>query len=176
MFLDGSLTDTVAVRDNHFPDKDLGLAQYEFTVPTRDTYKVCVVGSSATLVADGFTDACKTVLRRGSSIDVGTVIAHRRPIVILQFRNTTGALIGGAIIGWTTSPLGTQQTNSDTDNDGSIVSVIPGESTAVYCETKAPTGYRFVNPQCAALNVTWDQTYFRVLTHELLPKQAPIPR
>ena len=175
VFLDGSPTDTVAVRDQHFPDKDPRLGKYQFTVPARDTYKVCVVGSTPTLVADGFADACKTVLRRGASMDVGAVIAHWRPFVILQLRNTTGALVGGATIGWTTT-LGTQQTNSDDNNDGSILSVLPGETTAVYCETTAPPGYQFIDPRCVALNVTWDQTYFRALTHELLPKQAPIPR
>jgi len=175
VFLDSSPTDTVPVQDQHFPDKDPGLGKYKFTVPSRATYKVCVVGNTPTLVADGFADACKTVLRRGTSMDVGAVIAHWRPFVILQFRNANTVLIGGATIGWTTT-LGTQQIDSDGNNDGSILSVLPGETTAVYCEITAPPGYQFVNPQCAALNVTWDQTYFRALNHELLPKQAPIPR
>lgn len=50
------------------------------------------------------------------------------------------------------------------------VSVVPAPSTAVYCETKAPTGYAFIEPRCASIDVTWDRVYTRTLTHEPLPK------
>ena len=175
VFLDGSPTDTVVVLDNLLPDKDLDFGEYGFAVPARASYKVCAAGSGTTLVTVGFADECKTVYRgwRGS-LDVGTVIAHRKPVVALHTRDMNNQLIGGATIGWTTT-LGTQQTVGDPDNDGFMVSILPGPSTAVYCETKAPTGYQFVNPVCAALDVTWDQNYTRVLKHELLPKQSPIP-
>jgi len=172
VFPDGNTPDTVTIADNSALDRDPTTGRFTVTVPIRSFYTVCAVGSSKTFVTDGFPDGCHTISGGKQSVDVA-VVAHRRPIVQLFLRNTSGSLITGATIGWTTS-LGTQQTDSDAETPGRIFSILPGASTAVYCETVAPLGYRFIDPQCVAMEVTWDTVYMVTLTHQKLPK-TPLP-
>jgi len=172
VFPGGEVADTVTIADNSALDRDLSTGRFTVTVPIRSSYKVCAVGSSKTFVTAGFVDACQTISGGSNSVDVA-VVAHRRPIVQLFPRNTSGGSITGATIRWTTS-LGTQQTDTDAATPGRIFSIIPGASTAVYCETVAPFGYRFIDPQCVAMEVTWDTVYFVTLVHQKLPK-LPLP-
>lgn len=168
VFPGGEVADTVTIADNSALDRDVSTGRFTVTVPIRSSYKVCAVGSSKSFVTAGFVDACQTISGGSNSVDV-TVVAHRRPVVQLQLRNASGGLITGATISWTTS-LGTQQTDSDAATPGRIFSIIPGASTAVYCETVAPFEYRFIDPQCVAMEVTWDTVYFVQLVHQKLPK------
>ena len=170
VFLGGSSSDTVTVWDNTSKDEDKVSGLFRISVPLSTSYKVCEHGAAPSLVAEGFPDSCKTFTGPTKLIDAGTFVARRRPIVALLLRSTNGdTLRTGATVGWTTS-LGTQQTNSDHTGVGQIVSVLPAPSTAVYCETKAPIGYAFIEPRCAAIDVEYDRVYTRTLTHKPLPK------
>ena len=165
-----SSSDTLVVRDqNTSVDRDLAIGALRFAVPVKSFYRVCAYESSPTYAADPL-DACKDVPRGiRAAVDAGSVLAHRKPIVSMPLRSTSGAVLTGATIGWTT-PLGTQPQFKDGGVSGQVVSVLPVPGTNVYCEIKAPKGFLFVNPQCGAMELDWDTVYTRTLVHEPEPK------
>lgn len=164
IFLGGSVTDTVSVFDNTAADKDVSIGRFKITVPWHSSYKVCATGLSANYGVDYYLDACKTITTNATSFDAGSVVAHRRPKFLLQLRDGFGNTLTGAAAQFTYAP-GQYSTFNDQFTPGVIVAVLPQPGTYPYCETKAPTGYAFTNPQCSSITIGWDTVWSHTLVH-----------
>lgn len=169
-YLNGSFSDTVTVYDNSVTDQDPAIGKFKVYVPQKVSWKVCAQGISATFSTDYYLDACKTVAGNTSTVNVGSVVAHRKPVIKFPLKSWTGVQLKGAAIQW--MPSGGK--DNDQFSTGTIIATRYQPGTYEYCEVKAPDGYNFATPTCDTITVAWDQVYIRPLIHQpIISVQLP---
>jgi hypothetical protein len=169
-----SPTDTFTVLDNSAADADKTVGIVKVTMQKTGTYTACFITSSqyAPDASTGW-NPCSTVSSTGSNVDLGTIYAMRRPMLVAQVKNQLGTLIGGATIEFSNPSTGyilavkDDDANDDWNNvAGYVLHAFDAPGTFGVCETLAPKYTFLTSQQCFKIHVGWNQMIWPVFTNQ----------
>jgi len=171
----GGPADTMRVVDNFPGDKDLTVGVIKVTVSKTNQYKVCFLRSWHYMADPDHFPACRLSTSAAMTIDMGTVIGQKSPMLKMIAKDEFGFLAPGATYEISHPATGFHITLADGtanyDESAGVNGITLYTEPYLYaekvCEIKPPPKMVLTSPACFTVdNTTWGQLYTHTFTHE----------